>query len=96
MIKNVNRNHNYDLIRVIAIILVVLCHSLEEAYFGNDNTSLQSNLFYILCHSISRLGVPFFLLLTGALLLNKNFERIDEIKKFYKSNLLNLIIVCEF
>ena len=89
------RNYNYDIIRVIAISLVVICHSVEMVYFENSNVSVQYNLFYILCHSISRLGVPLFLYLTGTLLLNKKFETNNDIKKFYKHNFLTLIIVCE-
>lgn len=88
------RNNNYDLIRVIAIILVMFCHSLESVYFGIRDLSFQSRIFYLLFHSISRLGVPLFLFLTGALLLNKKFDDIKDIKHFYKHNLLNLIIVC--
>lgn len=88
------RNNNYDLIRVVAIILVMFCHSLETIYFGICDLSIQSRIFYLLFHSISRLGVPLFLFLTGTLLLNKNFDDIKDIKHFYKHNLLNLIIVC--
>ena len=96
MKKEGQRNINYDIIRVIAIILVILCHSIEIIYFSKvSNLSLKSNLFYFISHSISRLGVPFFLFLSGALLLSKDFEKEENIKKFYKYNLLNLIIVCE-
>ena len=89
------RNYNYDLVRFIAVLLIVLCHALETVYFGKNNISIQSKLFYIAFHTISRLGVPLFLFLTGALLLNKKFNDEEDIKHFYKHNMLNLIIVCE-
>lgn len=95
MEKETKRNYNYDVIRIIATALVILCHSTETIYFANKNISPESNLFFITFHSISRLAVPFFLFLTGALLLNKNFDNKEEIKKFYKHNLTNLIIACE-
>lgn len=90
------RNYHYDLIRFFAILLIVLCHSVEAIYSEKlNNISMQSNLFYIIVHSISRLGVPLFLFLTGSLLLNKKYENKEDIKNFYKHNLFNLIIVCE-
>ena len=31
------RNYNYDLVRFIAVLLIVLCHALETVYFGKNN-----------------------------------------------------------
>lgn len=56
----------YDLVRVIAITLVILTHAREIAgpYENNE-------LFNIIGYSIDRNGVPLFFFLTGALVLTK-------------------------
>lgn len=56
---------------------------------------MQSSLFFYLFHSTSRLGVPLFLFLSGALLLKKDFKDSAVIKHFYKHNLLGLVITIE-
>lgn len=45
MEKEIKRNYNYDVIRIIATALVILCHSIETIYFANNNISPESNLF---------------------------------------------------
>lgn len=91
----INRNINYDLIRFIAVLLIVLCHSIETIYYSVSEFSFQSKIFYIVSHTLSRLGVPLFLFLTGTLLINKNFDDTENIKKFYNHNFKNLVITCE-
>ena len=97
MNAKVKRNVNYDLIRTIAILLVVFCHSIENIYFKFDYFSLstKSQLFKIISFTISRLGVPLFLLLTGALILKKDFKKENSILNFYKNNLVPLILTYE-
>ena len=73
-----------DLIRSVAMVAVVLLHA------ANDLTIQQMNQFEIIrwttvdvYQSLGRIGVPLFLLLTGALLLQPS--KIDEpIKVFFK------------
>ena len=90
-----------DLIRTIAIILICLNHATSVFYVDQisyatyNGLSLYSKLFMTTFYILSRLGVPLFLFLTGALLLNKKFDNFDDIKKFYKHNLLSLIISVE-
>ena len=90
---------NLDIARTFAIICVVLCHSIQCIYKFNMQTwntiSLSSKSFMIISFTIARIGVPIFLCLTGALTLRKNFEEPAEIKKFYKKNLIPMIIVTE-
>ena len=90
---------NLDIARTFAIMCVVLCHSIQCIYKFNMQTwntfSLSSKSFMIISFTIARIGVPIFLCLTGALTLRKNFEEPAEIKKFYKKNLIPMIIVTE-
>lgn len=95
--KQKNRVINYDIARTIAIICVVLCHSIQTAYI-NMNTMLLSNIsqiFRIMIFTIGRLGVPIFLFLTGALILKKEIENDYDVLKFYKKNLIPLLITVE-
>lgn len=77
---------NLDVARTFAIMCVVLCHSVQCIYKFNMQTwntfSLSSKSFMIISFTISRIGVPIFLCLTGALTLRKKFEEPAEIKKF--------------
>lgn len=84
------RIFSYDLIRSVAICSVVLCHAVEFVYSGTSG-----GLAYSLLHALGRLGVPFFLFLTGALLFRKDFTDESAIIYFYKKNLLTLFVSCE-
>ena len=91
------RRIELDIARTIAIICVVLCHASEAIYKPNSNMwgtlSDQSKLFFIIVFTIGRIGVPIFIFLTGTLILNKKFQKDEDVYKFYKHNLLPLIIV---
>lgn len=96
--KEINsRNKNYDMIRTIAIMLVVFCHCVEKIFieFNYFKISGESRIFKIVTFSFGRLGVPLFLCLTGALVLKKEFDNEKDILKFYKRNLLPLIVTYE-
>lgn len=91
------RIQNLDMARTFAIICVILCHSIETAYSDIIYTHLSniSQVFRIIFFTIGRLGVPIFLFLTGALTLKKQIENDEDVKKFYKRNLLPLFITIE-
>lgn len=86
----------YDIARTFAILCVLLCHCTETIYNlspnGWDGLSNQSRIFMISSFTIGRLGVPIFLFLSGALLLKKQIETDEDVFKFYKNNLLPLVI----
>lgn len=96
--KKVNNNKRilyFDILRSLAILFVILCHCVENAYPNLSNLSNQSQLFRIIMFTIGRLGVPIFFFLTGALILKKNFNNDDDVRRFYKHNLLSLLITVE-
>jgi surface polysaccharide O-acyltransferase-like enzyme len=88
--KPVEPNYSIDVIRFIAITMVIVLHCTEFPYqFLNPQVSSLDILnwftddFY---SAIGMLGVPLFVMLTGALLLNPN--RDDEpLKVFYRKRL---------
>lgn len=76
--KTKERIFYYDFLRAFAIIAVILCHI--DVFYGSLNTPLQ-----ILCkltiNDIGRMGVPIFLMISGALLLNRDYELSDFLKR---------------
>ncbi len=88
---------NLDLIRTVAIILIISNHVLSAIYVNQTNflgwqsSNMFEKSFILINYILSRLGVPLFLFLTGALILNKNFEDKNDIKKFYQKNLISLV-----
>ncbi len=85
-----------DLLRVIAILLVVLCHSSEEGIYILSLDSVlamqdKSRIFSFTCFTLGRLGVPIFLLISGYLLLDREYDT-EKVKQFWKNNWLHLIL----
>lgn len=95
--NNVKRIKYVDIAKGLAIICVVLCHSVEAAYVNIEWTTLSniSKVFKILTFTIGRIGVPLFVLSSGVLLLNRKFENDRDIINFYKKNLIPLLVVTE-
>ena len=85
-----------DLLRIIAISLVILCHSSEEGIYILSLDSVlamqyKSSIFSFACFTLGRLGVPIFLLISGYLLLDKEYDT-NKMKQFWKNNWLHLIL----
>ena len=79
----------YDTLRVFAILCVVLCHCVELAYGSSGSLS------YSVLHLVGRLGVPVFFFLTGALVMSKRFDSTEGVVRFYRHNLLGLLVTAE-
>lgn len=98
-----NRIIYYDTLRTLAIISIVMDHAVLIGYmllYGSfvgewELLPIISKIIRIVIWEFSRWGVPIFLLLTGALILNKDFDSVGKIKLFYKNNLLPLVVANE-
>ena len=93
------RIQGLDLIRIIATLAVVLIHCLFQLLFLNDinifyDMSPLLRVFYFSCVTIGVLGVPLFLMLSGYLLLQRDYNW-EKTKKFYKHNFLTILLVWE-
>ncbi|MCH3952775.1 MAG: acyltransferase [Leuconostoc mesenteroides] len=73
-----------DYCRLIAIIFVIINHSNEQI---NLNPISKSS---VLLEFIGRMGVPIFLILTGYLMINREYDKNNAVHKFVKNNLLNI------
>ncbi|RPF52007.1 surface polysaccharide O-acyltransferase-like enzyme [Methanobrevibacter gottschalkii DSM 11977] len=71
-----------DFIRALAIILVVLAH-VTRAFFQNSPAGSFNMCFVSQFIDFGVIGVPLFLMISGALLLNKDYELGDFLKRRY-------------
>ena len=83
MIKTINGKNRIfylDQIRALAILLVILCHIVREFCLIRPAGSLGWITLAPLI-DIGVIGVPLFLMISGALLLNRNYELGDFLKR---------------
>lgn len=93
MIKNINgrdRIFYLDEIRALAIILVILCHVLREFCQIRPVGSLGWS-FCAVFIDLGVMGVPLFLMISGSLLLNRNYELPDFLKRRFSRILIPFI-----
>lgn len=76
-----------DFIRALAIILVILAH-VTRAFFQNANPGGFNIHFVAPFIDFGVLGVPLFLMISGALLLNRDYELGDFLKRRYSRVLI--------
>lgn len=97
-----NRNFSLDVVRTFAILFVVANHAIEMIFPFKNRTnginlfcemSLTNQLFQFVVFTIGRLGVPLFFMLTGYLLVTRDYFTKEKIIKFYKKNFLGLVLV---
>ncbi len=68
----------YDLLRAFAIIAVIICH--VDIFFGPLTTQSQI-IAQMTFHDIGRIGVPIFLMISGSLLLNRDYPDLGQFLK---------------
>lgn len=78
----------FDLIRITAICMVLFIHvTVVLVLFYHDATFTVANVF----NGLGRAGVPMFLLLSGALLLDE--DRPFDTKKFYRTSFFSIALL---
>lgn len=82
IINDKKRIFYLDFIRALAIVLVVLAH-VTRAFFQNAPNGSFNMHFVAPFIDFAVLGVPLFLMISGALLLNKDYELGDFLKRRY-------------
>lgn len=84
-----------DIVKFVAILFVILAHVVWIVEQGIQVNSILSNDFLTINRIIATLGVPLFMLVSGSLLLGKDFKSKSDIFAFYKRGLLPLFITAE-
>lgn len=84
---------HYDLLRIIAAFSVVMLHSCAQFWDSLDINSLEWKIAdgY---NAVSRFGVPVFVMLSGSLLLSKEYKL--DVKRLYTHNILRLVTAYVF
>lgn len=77
-----------DELRMIAILAVILCH-IDNLY-PYVTTSLKQAIPYFLT-DFGRIGVPIFLMISGALLLNRDYDLVFFLKRRFSRILIPFI-----
>lgn len=91
-----------DVARIVAVVAIATNHAVNRVYLNYAgqqaeflSDTLLSQTFKAAVTLFSWLGAPLFLMITGALILNKDFRDWDVIKRFYLKNWLPLFIATE-
>ena len=82
------REYSFDVMRTIAMILVIIIHVTNvycRSYGSISDSSFAISLFF---DTLARISVPLFFMISGALLLDRKFD-----KKKYIKRLLRFILV---
>ena len=82
------REYSFDVLRVIAMIMVIIIH-VSNVYTRSFNfIDSNSYLVSLIYNTISRVSVPIFFMISGALLLDRKFEF-----NKYKKRILKIILL---
>ncbi|WP_405277152.1 acyltransferase [Methanobrevibacter sp.] len=85
-----------DLVRAIAILTVLYIHATDGIYIISSDAILNytvfSRVFNFASLFIGRIGVPFFLMITGYLLLDRSYDD-ERVRQFWNKSCKGLIIV---
>lgn len=76
----------FDVIRVVAILLVVLNHVYDSLFYGSTVP------YHSIFQALGRMGVPMFLMMTGYFQLRKEFSATEDVYKFWRSKTLKLYL----
>ena len=91
-----NRVEWIDFIRAVAILTVLYIHATDGIYIISSdaimNYTLYSRIFQFASLFVGRIGVPFFLMITGYLLLGRSYDD-DRIRDFWNNNCKKLVII---
>lgn len=91
-----NRVEWIDFVRAIAILTVLYIHATDGIYIISSDSILYytifTRVFDFASLFIGRIGVPFFLMITGYLLLDRSYDD-SRVQKFWEKNCKGLIIV---
>ena len=85
------REYSFDILRVVSMCMVVIIHvaNVYSRSFGLiGNKSFAVSLFF---NTVSRISVPIFLMISGALLLDREFNLKKYIKRLIKFILLIIV-----
>ena len=83
------RNLYLDYLRIMATVAVITLHVAAQNWSNVNITSYEWKVFNIVDSAV-RWGVPIFVMISGALMLDN--DRVLSVKKLYGQKILRIII----
>lgn len=87
-----------DVARALAIISITFNHAASRSYATHEGTFVEfTHMSYMgsftkaFLYVFSRIGVPLFLMISGSLLLERDYERQEVLNRFYTHNIWRLL-----
>lgn len=87
------RKISFDILRIIAAFSVVMLHVCGNVIYSSAITDAEFKAANFL-DSVNRFGVPIFVMISGAIFLNK--ERTPDVKRLWKHNIARIIVAYIF
>lgn len=87
MIKNKDRFFNFDILKCIAIIMVIFIHIVASELYSYGEISGNRWMTANIIDSFSRMCVPIFVMVSGFFLLRKD----EDVKVFFKKRFVKII-----
>lgn len=90
MMKN-SREYSFDILRVVAMVMVITIH-VSNVYSRSFGIISNKSFFVsLIFNTFSRVSVPIFLMISGALLLNREFNLKKYLKRLFKFIILIVV-----
>ena len=86
------RNYRLDLLRVIAMIMVIIIHIANYYCRAFDDIDKISYMGALIFNTISRISVPIFFMISGATLLSKEYDK-NKNKERIKRKIITLVVI---
>ena len=94
-----SRESNFELLRVIAMILILFSHFAGHGYFQYVSDKLfipLNNIFFAFLLPFGKLGVILFILITGYFLINSNAKIKSFLNLFFQTLIYSTSILIIF
>lgn len=88
MLKTKNRIFYFDFLRCFAILAVIACHVFAEIVLKKKIFGSTFWFYSLFLNSLRDIGVPLFVMISGALLLNRK----DSLIKFVKKRMSRVVV----
>lgn len=85
------KDYNLDILRIISMVLVIVIHVANYYCRAFYDINAFSYFGAVVFNSVARVSVPIFFMISGALLLNKDYD-VKKNKKRICKNIITLII----
>lgn len=86
------RDYKLDLLRVISMVMVIVIHIANYYCRAFNSINRLSYFGALIFNTISRISVPFFFMISGATLLNKEYDK-NKNKNRIITKIITLIFV---